>query len=52
MWNDLVTEFYDVMLELSQEGILYSKTLPDKDNKEKVDIFYLLISREGCGINP
>jgi len=35
LWYYFMDLYYDLMLELSQEGILYIKTLPDENNLEK-----------------
>jgi len=35
MWFELMDQYYNVLLELHQYGILYSKTLPDEKNQVK-----------------
>jgi alpha-ketoglutarate-dependent taurine dioxygenase len=35
LWYDFMNLYYDLMLELSQEGIIYIKNLPDEKNQVK-----------------
>jgi len=39
LWIELMDKYYDLMIELSKEGINYIKTLPDDNNKEKAELW-------------